>query len=252
MKQNKLTLIGAGPGDKDLITFKGIKALQRADVILYDALVNKEILEFAQPNAIKVFVGKRGGRKSFEQGKINQLIVSYASVYGEVVRLKGGDPFIFGRGHEEISFAEKNGLETEVIPGISSATGLTALNNISLTQRGIADGFWVLTASKVGNQFNEEIKLAAQSNSTVVILMGVKKLEKIVAIYKAHGKYELPVLIIQDGSTEHEKLVGGTIEDITLNARLSKISSPAIIIIGDVLKRRSPAEVVLETINYLN
>ena len=178
MIKSKLTLVGAGPGDIDLITYKGVKALKRADVILYDALVNKELLDYTKPSAIKVFVGKRGGKKSTPQEKINQLIVSYALLFGEVVRLKGGDPYVFGRGYEEVSFAQKNGIETEVIPGISSSTGLTAINNISLTQRGIADGFWVLTASKVGNKFNEEITLAAQSNSTVVILMELESCRK--------------------------------------------------------------------------
>lgn len=244
--------MGAGPGDKDLITFKGIKALQRANVILYDALANQEILDFANSNAIKVFVGKRGGKKSFSQDKINQLIVSYALVYGEVVRLKGGDPFIFGRGYEEIAFAEKNGLVTEVIPGISSATGLTAINNISLTQRGIADGFWVLTASLRGNEFNQEIALAAQSNSTVVILMGVGKLKQIVELYKDYGRIDLPVMIIQDGSTEREKVVQGSISNISYLAAENEIASPAIIVIGDTLNFRSHQEVVKETINYLN
>jgi uroporphyrin-III C-methyltransferase len=148
--KNKLILIGAGPGATDLITLRAIERLQKAKVILYDALVNEKLLDFAPQDALKIYVGKRGGKPSFTQEKINQLIVSYALVYGEVIRLKGGDPFIFGRGLEEIFFAKKHGIEAEVIPGISSATGLTALNQISLTHRGVADGFWVLTASKKG------------------------------------------------------------------------------------------------------
>lgn len=252
MIQSKLTLVGAGPGDKDLITFKGIKALQRAKVVLYDALVNKEILDYTNPKAIKVFVGKRGGQKSFAQEKINQLIVSYALVYSEVVRLKGGDPFIFGRGYEEIAFAEKNGLATEVIPGISSSTGLTAINNISLTQRGIADGFWVLTASKIGNQFNEDITLAAQSNSTIVILMGVRKLRQIAKVYKGYGHFDLPVMIIQNGSLDNEKVVKGSIANIVEVAEVNDVSSPAIIVIGEVLNFKSEQEIIRETVNNLN
>lgn len=250
--KNKLTLVGAGPGDKDLITFKGIKVLQRANVVLYDALVNEEILQFIKPGAIKVFVGKRGGKPSFTQSKINQLIVSYGLIYGEVVRLKGGDPFIFGRGYEEISFAKKNGFETEVIPGISSSTGLTAINNISLTKRGVSDGFWVLTASKVGNEFNTDIVLAAQSNSTVVILMGVRKLTEIVDLYKGYGKYDLPVLIIQNGSRPDQKLVRGTVSTITYLEAKNEVAAPAIIVLGEVLNEKSEQEILSQTANYLN
>ena len=250
--KSKLTLVGAGPGDKDLITFKGIKVLQRAKVVLYDALVNEEILEFIKPGAIKVFVGKRGGEPSFNQDKINQMIVSYALIYGDVVRLKGGDPFIFGRGYEEISFAKKNGLVTEVVPGISSSTGLTAINNISLTQRGISDGFWVLTASKVGNEFNDDIVLAAQSNSTVVILMGVKKLPLIVELYKGYGKFDLPVLIIQNGSKKDQKLVTGNVSSIIHLATENNIQAPAIIVIGEVLNHHSEQEIIKQTASYLN
>ena len=250
--KSKLTLVGAGPGDKDLITFKGIKVLQRANVVLYDALVSSEVLDFIKPGAIKVFVGKRGGKPSFSQEKINQLIVSYALIYGEVVRLKGGDPFIFGRGYEEISFAEKNGLETEVVPGVSSSTGLTAINNISLTQRGISDGFWVLTASKVGDGFNNDIVLAAQSNSTVVILMGVRKLAQIVDVFKGYGRYDLPVLIIQNGSRLDQKLVRGNISTITYLAEQAEVAAPAIIVVGEVLNQRSEQEIVKQTASYLN
>jgi uroporphyrin-III C-methyltransferase len=250
--KSKLTLVGAGPGDKDLITFKGIKVLQRANVVLYDALVNPEILQFIKGDAIQVFVGKRGGEPSFSQEKINQMIVSYALIYGEVVRLKGGDPFIFGRGYEEITFARKNGLDTEVVPGISSSTGLTAINNVSLTQRGISDGFWVLTASKVGNVFNDDIVLAAQSNSTVVILMGVKKLSLIVQLYKGYGKYDLPILIIQNGSRDNQKLVRGNVSSIIHLAAINEVEAPAIIVLGEVLNETSQEDIVNQTSSYLN
>jgi uroporphyrin-III C-methyltransferase len=252
MITSKLTLVGAGPGDKDLITLKGIKAIQKAKVIFYDALANTELLDYAQKDSLKIYVGKRGGQASFDQEKINQLIVSYAMIYGEVVRLKGGDPFIFGRGYEEIAFAEKNGIETEVVPGISSSTGLTAVNKISLTQRGVADGFWVLTASKIGNEFNDDIALAAQSNSTVVILMGVKKLKQIVTVYSGFGKNDLPVMIIQNGSLPNQKIVRGEIKNITYLADVNQIEAPAIIVIGEVLKYKEQQELVKQSINYLN
>lgn len=249
---SKLTLVGAGPGDIELIAYKGIKALERADVILYDALVNPEMLVYARAEALKVKVGKRAGQPSFKQEKINQLIVSYALTYGEVVRLKGGDPFIFGRGYEEVRFAEKNGLPVEVIPGISSATGLTALHHIPLTRRGVADGFWVLTASKVADRFNKDIELAAHSNSTVVILMGVRKLPQIVAAYERTGQSELPVVIIQSGSIPGEKVVEGTIQTILSSAHQQQVQAPAVIVIGEAIRQKTPQQLIEATVDYLN
>lgn len=251
MKTNKLILIGAGPGAEDLITLRALEKLQKAKVILYDALVSEKLLEFA-PDALKIFVGKRGGKPSFMQEKINQLIVSYALVYGEVIRLKGGDPFIFGRGLEEIFFAKKHGIETEVIPGISSATGLTALNQISLTHRGIADGFWVLTASKKDNQFNKDLKLAAQSNSTVVILMGISKLEEISTSFLIAGRSDTPVLIIQNGSTPDEKILVTDIKNLVSSAREENVKSPAIIVVGEVVEAFSQVENTIEELSLLN
>jgi len=252
IRRNKLILIGAGPGATDLITLRSIRTLSTAQVILYDALVNTEILDFAPKNAIKICVGKRGGKPSFFQDKINQLIVSYALIYGEVIRLKGGDPFIFGRGLEEIIFAKKNGLETEVIPGISSATGLTALNQISLTHRGVADGFWVLTASKKENEFNEDLVLAAQSNSTIVILMGVNKLKEIVKVFETFGRNDTPVLIIQNGSTSQEKVLVSDVKSIQEKAKKENLESPAIIVIGEAVNAYSEAETTHAVLSNLN
>lgn len=250
--KNKLILIGAGPGADDLITLRAVERLQRAKVILYDALVNERLLEIAPPEALRIFVGKRGGRASFPQEKINQLIVSYALVYGEVIRLKGGDPFIFGRGLEELFFAKKHGIETEVVPGISSATGLTALHQVSLTHRGIADGFWVLTASKRADEFNQDLLLAAQSNSTVVILMGVGKLREIASAFLAAGRHETPVLIIENGSTFQERVLVADVETLVYRAEEEQVAAPAIIVIGEVVKARQQVENVTAELTYLN
>ena len=176
--QPKLTLVGAGPGDPELITIKGINALKNADVILYDALANKELLQFAKKDTIKINVGKRNGKHSYKQEDINQLIISYAFTYGHVVRLKGGDPFVFGRGFEEIQFAEAFNIETAYVPGISSSIAVAGLSGIPVTHRGSANSFWVLTATNSKGELSPEIKLAAQSNSTVVILMGLSKIKE--------------------------------------------------------------------------
>lgn len=250
--KNKLILIGAGPGATDLITLRAIHRLQQAKVILFDALVNEKLLAFAPKDSLKICVGKRGGKPSFAQEKINQLIVSYALIYGEVIRLKGGDPFIFGRGLEEILFAKKHGIHAEVIPGISSATGLTALNQISLTHRGVSDGFWVLTASKKQNQFNRDITLAAQSNSTVVVLMGIGKLKQIVQTYLNQGKKDTPILIIMNGSLNNEKILVADVGSILNCVNKEGIESPAIIVIGEVINAYQRAELSEEILSYLN
>lgn len=232
----KLVLIGAGPGAEDLITLRALTFLQNAKVVLYDALVNPKILNIVPKNALKINVGKRGGKESNEQEKINQLIVSYSLIYGEVIRLKGGDPFIFGRGLEEIFFAKKHGLEVAVVPGISSATGLTALQQISLTHRGVADGFWVLTAAKKENEFNRDISLAAKSNSTIVILMGVKKIKEIVAAFIQANRKKTPVLVIQNGSLVNEKIWVTDIDSLLSKAHEENLEAPAIIVIGEVVE----------------
>ena len=249
--KTKVTLVGAGPGAVDLITLRGINALKEAKVVLYDALVDERLLDYAE-GAVLVYVGKRGGQPSFTQEQINQLIVSHALIYGKVVRLKGGDPFIFGRGLEEIEFAERNGIETEVVPGISSSTGLTATKGISLTQRGIADGFWVLTASLKGGRWNEDLALAAQSDSTIVVLMGVKRLSQIVEEFKASGKEKLPVMIIQNGSLPTEKVVQGRVDNILRIAEENQIGAPAIIVLGETLNAQTVEEVKVELFKQLN
>lgn len=237
-KTQKLTIVGAGPGDAELITLKAIKALENADVILYDALVNEDLLQYATKAEI-IFVGKRLGCHAYTQDQINELIVSMANRYGHVVRLKGGDPFIFGRGSEEIEYVEKFGLETSIVPGISSALGVPASVGISLTQRQIAESFWVITGTTSNHKLSKDIHLASKSAATVVILMGMHKLEEIISIYKENRTDDLPIAIIQNGTKNTEQKVVGTISSIAKLVSENKISSPAIIVIGEVVKNTS-------------
>lgn len=251
MKTNikpKVTLIGAGPGDPDLITVKGVKALAKANVVLYDALINRELLEYA-PTAKLIFVGKRKGLHSFSQDEINELIVKSAFEYGNAVRLKGGDPFIFGRGSEEIEYIESFGVETEVISGISSSMAVPASQGISLTKRGISESFWVITGTTSERKLSKDVYLAAQSTATVVILMGMSKLSEIVAIFKKFNKNEVPTAIIQNGTTKNEKLGFGTIDTIEDVVSQKKLSSPAIIVIGEVVKESAKLRAFYENIH---
>jgi uroporphyrin-III C-methyltransferase len=235
VKEPRITLVGAGPGDADLITIKGIKALKTADVVLYDALVNEELLEFAPEHATKVYVGKRSGDHSFSQDAINKLMVDYALNYGHVVRLKGGDPFVFGRGYEELDHAASYSIPTVVIPGISSSIGVPGLQNIPVTHRGLSESFWVITGTKTDGKISNDLYEAARTRATIVVLMGLHKLVEITEIFKKEGRHKLPVAVIQSGSTESEKVAVGTIDTIVELVEEKKITSPALIVIGEVV-----------------
>src|ERR1700712_5423072 len=202
VKKPRITLVGAGPGDADLITIKGIKALKTADVVLYDALVNEELLEFAPENSVKVYVGKRSGDHSYSQQAINKLMIDYALNYGHVVRLKGGDPFVFGRGYEELDHAASYSIPCTVIPGISSSIGVPGMQQIPVTHRGLSESFWVVTGTTANGNVSNDVYEAARTNATVVVLMGLHKLAEIAQIFKNEGKCKLPVAVIQNGTTK--------------------------------------------------
>lgn len=231
MKKGELILVGAGPGDPELITIKGMKAIAAGDVILYDALVNPELLEYA-PHAIKVFVGKRKGYCKYSQEQINKTIVAYAAKGMKVVRLKGGDPFVFGRGFEELAFAAEFGFSTQVIPGLSSSISVPAINQIPVTSRGVTESFWVITGTTKKHKLSKDIALASRVDTTVVILMGVSKIEEIMNVFQASNKSEIPVAVIQEGSRDTSKVVKGTVQNIAEKVRDEDIQNPAIIIVG--------------------
>lgn len=233
----KLTVVGAGPGDVELITLKAIKALENADVVLYDALINEDLLQYANKNAEILFVGKRIGCHAYTQDQINELIVAMAQRHGHVIRLKGGDPFIFGRGSEEIEYVQRFNIETAIVPGISSAMGVPAANGISLTQRGISESFWVITGTTSDHKLSKDVTLASKSSATVVILMGMNKLSEIVSIFQTNRTDDLPVAIIQNGTKISEKKVFGKISTISKLVEQHQLSSPAIIVIGEVVKK---------------
>lgn len=246
--QPKLTVVGAGPGDADLITLKAIKALESASVVLYDALVNSELLSYVHPMTELIFVGKRRGCYRYQQEQINELIVARGHSHGHVVRLKGGDPFIFGRGAEEMEYAVKHGLEVAVVPGISSSLAVPAYQNIPLTKRGSSESFWVITGTTKQHQLSSDVALAAKSNATVVILMGMGKLAEIVSLFKKEEKGNLPVAIIQNGTTIHEKIGIGTVDSIEEVVKTNQLSNPAIIVLGEVVNHRQQIEQIKQEV----
>ncbi len=246
----KLTVVGAGPGDPELLTLKAINALGEADVVLYDALVNKEILKHVPINAVKIYVGKRKNVHTYSQEQINNLIVKYAFTHGRVVRLKGGDPFVFGRGSEEIQHAAAFNIETAVVPGISSSIGVPGLNGIPVTHRGISESFWVITATTQSGELSQDILAAAKTNATVIILMGLSKLEEITKAFKSEGKNNTPVAVIQNGTLPTENVALGSIKNIVDEVNEQNIKSPAVIVIGDVVKFHKYYPSLVSEINY--
>ncbi len=247
-KSPKLTVVGAGPGAVDLITLRGIKALQQADVVLYDALVDTELLEFSS-DAEHIFVGKRKGCYSYQQEQINELIVNRAISKGHVVRLKGGDPFVFGRGAEEMTYAAEHGLEVAMVPGISSCLAVPAAQNIPVTKRGATESFWVITGTTKAHKLSDDVALAAKSNATVVILMGMSKLDQITELFKKEGKSDIPVAVIQNGTWDNEQIALGTADNILAEVERGNLKNPAIIIIGEVVRHKTELEAILRELS---
>lgn len=233
-ENSQISLVGAGPGDIDLISVKGLNRLKKANVVLYDALVNEELLTYA-PTAKKIFVGKRKGYKTYEQEEINRLLVESAQEFGHVVRLKGGDSFVFGRGMEEVQFAQKFSIPTEVIPGISSSISVPALAGIPVTHRGVSNSFFVLSATLADGSLNPELKKGVLLDTTIVILMGLNQLEKIADLYREQSKTTIPAAVIYNGSLPEEQVLTGTIETISGLHQQAGVEGPGVIVIGNVV-----------------
>lgn len=235
MKKGIVSIVGAGPGDPELLTLKALKRIQQADVILYDALISEEILDLARPEAELIYVGKRCSVHGMTQDEINYLLVKAAFEYDHVLRLKGGDPFIFGRGHEEMEYLKSFGLEVELIPGISSVTSLPMIQGVPLTHRGISDSFWVLTGTTSDHHLSSDLRIAMQSSATIVLLMATRKLAQIASVFCDQNKGSTPAMIINNGSCADESCLLGTIEELPHIYAIQKLEGPGIIVIGEVV-----------------
>jgi uroporphyrin-III C-methyltransferase len=235
MKTGKVYLVGAGPGDPGLLTVRGLELLHKAEVIVYDQLVNPVLLEEASPVAIRIFAGKQAGRHCIAQSEINTTLVEYARRGREVLRLKGGDPFVFGRGGEEAEALAEAGIPFEIVPGVSSAVAVPAYAGIPLTHRKLASSFAVVTGHEARKaQSSVDWGRLATAVDTLVILMGLSHLAVIVAELLAHGRSpDTPVALICCGTTEAQKVVTGTLADIV--AKSGVIEPPAVIVVGDVV-----------------
>jgi len=226
-----LSLVGAGPGDPDLITVKGLRVIKDADLILYDALVNKQLLD-SNPAAEKHDVGKRKGQHTYSQTEINKLIVYNVEKGKHVVRLKGGDVSVFARAAEEIEYASFFGIQTQVVPGISSYSGIAAQHQIPLTRRCEHESIWVTTGHTCKGQISEDIKHAAKSSATIVILMGMTKIKDIQTELLKYKSEDYPVAIVQNGTLPNEKHHVTNLGNLVQDVLKHNLQSPALIIVG--------------------
>ncbi|MEO5912483.1 MAG: uroporphyrinogen-III C-methyltransferase [Pelobium sp.] len=232
--QSELIIVGAGPGDPELITLKAIKALKVADVILYDNLANRELLSYAKKECELIYVGKTPYQDYTTQEQIHNLIKKYTQEKEIVVRLKGGDPLIFGRGMEEMMFARSLGIKASYVPGITSMLAI-GLCDIPLTHRGVSEGLWMITGTKKDGSLSRDICLALQSKTTLVIYMGMKNLPFIIQEAIKFGKPETPAALVQNASLPNMKIVKGKLVDLARLAEEHQITHPALIVIGDVV-----------------
>lgn len=231
-----VTIVGAGPGDPDLLTFRAANAMQRADVVLYDNLVSKEIMEHVRRDADRVFVGKSTGRHSKSQDEINDLMITYAQAGNHVVRLKGGDPYLFGRGGEELEVLKQHGISVNVVPGITAAFGCAASAGIPLTHRDHAQAVTFVTGHLKEGGLDLDWDRLAQTNQTLVIYMGVGTSEKIATRLIGAGlKRSTPVAIIENGTRRNERILKTTLAELAVVIEAEAIKPPALIIIGDVV-----------------
>lgn len=230
-----VTLVGAGPGDPELITVKGMEALKACDAVVYDSLASEELLNEVRPECEKIYVGKRAGHHFMKQEEINQVLVEQAKKGRNVVRLKGGDPFVFGRGGEEILELQKEGIAYEVVSGVTSAIAALASAGIPITHRGMSRSFHVMTGHTKENGVPEDLKEFGKLSGTLVFLMGLSHLEEICQSLVNQGRpLSTPAAVIQNGTLPEQKTVRGTLKDIGEKCRREGIGSPAIIVVGDV------------------
>ncbi|MBE8539863.1 uroporphyrinogen-III C-methyltransferase [Geoglobus acetivorans] len=228
-------IVGSGPGDPELLTLKALRLIREADVILYDELIGEEIKELIkrESRAILIDVGKRAGKHKKKQDEINELLVKYGKEHDRVVRLKGGDPFVFGRGGEEIEVLAKHGIEFEVVPGITSAIAVPAYAGIPVTHRKYDPALVFITGKQERERLDWEA--LARLNATIVILMGVSNLRENVEKLLNHGKDpDTPVAIIENGTTEKQRIIRGKLSSIAGIAERENVKAPAVIVIGGV------------------
>ena len=239
-KTGEVYLVGAGPGERDLLTIRALHLMQKCDICIYDNLVSKDILELVRRDADLIYAGKKQDQHTLSQNKINSLLIKFAKQGKRVLRLKGGDPFIFGRGGEEIESLMKNKILFQVVPGITAANGVASYSGIPLTHRDHAQSCLFLTGHLKDGSIDFEWPKLIVKNQTLVVYMGLLSLNELVKNLLLHGMVKkMPIAIIESGTTSKQKVIIGELSNIKEKVSKLKIKSPALIIIGSVIKLRS-------------
>lgn len=243
-------IVGAGPGDPDLLTLKALQAMQRADVVLYDRLVSPEVLDFARRDAERIFVGKRPGNPTMPQAEINALLARRAQAGQRVVRLKGGDPFIFGRGGEEVAHLRSRGVEVVVVPGITAAAGCAAAAQIPLTHRDHATAVTFVTGHAQDGEPDLDWRALASFGQTLAVYMGIAQADVIAERLIGAGRDPAtPVSIVENGTTDKQRVVSGTLRGLGRLVSGNAIASPALLIVGAVTLAAAEADRSVEALH---
>jgi uroporphyrinogen III methyltransferase/synthase len=239
MKTGKVYLVGAGPGDLGLMTQKGLRCLEQADVVIYDRLLDERLLKVVPPKAERLYVGKAAGEHTSSQAEINRLLVEKARKGKTVVRLKGGDPYVLGRGGEEAEALADNNIPFEVVPGVTSPVAVPAYAGIPVTHRRLSSSFAVITGHEAQGKSSINWEKLATAVDTLIFLMGVKNLPEIVARLIEHGRSpETPVAVIREGTQPSQKTVVGSLKDIVTRVKEHRLTPPAVIVVGEVVRLR--------------
>jgi uroporphyrin-III C-methyltransferase/precorrin-2 dehydrogenase/sirohydrochlorin ferrochelatase len=239
IQRGEVYLVGAGPGDPDLLTFRALRLMQKADVVVYDNLVSKPILEMARRDAERIYVGKKRNDHTLPQEGINELLVRLAKQGKRVLRLKGGDPFIFGRGGEEIETLAGHGILFQVVPGITAASGVASYAGIPLTHRDHAQSCIFVTGHLKDGTMNLDWEQLARPKQTVVVYMGLHGLDTLCAELVKHGMpRNTPIAIVQQGTTQNQRVVTGTLATLPQNPEVTELHAPTLIIVGGVVTLR--------------
>jgi uroporphyrin-III C-methyltransferase len=239
LNTGEVALVGAGPGDPELLTLRALRFIQQAEVTIYDRLVSQEILDLLPPNSEKFYVGKKQAKHSVPQDKINELLVEQAKLGKRVLRLKGGDPFVFGRGGEEADFALQAGVNCHLCPGITAASGCTTYAGIPLTHRGVAQGCTFITGHMENDgELNLPWDSLTSNAQTIVFYMGINTLPKIATKLIEHGKLsDTPAALIYKGTQPEQQVHRGTLKTLESLVIQHNIKPPTLIVIGDVVNQ---------------
>ncbi len=239
-KQGKVFIVGAGPGDPELLTLRALRLMRQAEAVVYDRLVGKDILALIPASAQRIYAGKKSGNHSLPQDEINRLVLGLARRGMKVVRLKGGDPFIFGRGGEELQFIAEHGIPFEVVPGVTAASGAACYAGIPLTHRDYAQACVLVTGHPREGGRELAWSMLARPAQTVVIYMGLGQIREICAGLIEHGRgHDTPVAVVERATTDAQRVILGTLRTIAGKCTRSKVRSPSLIIVGEVVSLHS-------------